>query len=119
MIKKHLIKIIVSITLSLTLTNYSYSSESGPVFGTKPKEAKNASKQEQKKYKPKLSREELFQKADSNKNGDISKEEFMDTNSAKRSPLKASISFATMDLNKDSTLSLEEFKNPPKRQYKK
>lgn len=115
------LKNILSIVIVTVLLGFSSSTGLGAeptadsVFGTKPKETQVSKKGGEKPMRPKVSRDEIFQRIDVNKDGRVSKEEFMSTKASKRSPTKSSLAFAKMDKNADGQLSLEEFKNPPRK----
>jgi hypothetical protein len=112
-------KLLLMLTIlagQITMGEKTYSQDPGPVFGTIPKESKTTQNEKQQKKPQSVSKEELFKKIDKDNNSIVSKEEFMSTRSAKKSPTKASLSFARMDRNGDGQLSLEEYKNPPQKQ---
>ena len=57
--------------------------------------------------------EEAFKNLDTNKDGFLSKEEFLAGPRAKKDPAKAEEHFKAMDKNGDGKVSLEEFKAAP------
>ena len=62
--------------------------------------------------KPKMTPEEIFTKKDADKDGKISKEEYL---KGSKDATKAEASFAKKDTNKDGFLSKEEFTVAPKK----
>lgn len=69
--------------------------------------------------KPHHNPEEVFKKLDSNNDGSISKEEFLEGPRAKANPAKAAEHFKMMDKDGDGKLSLEEFKAGAGKHHKK
>lgn len=64
------------------------------------------------KPKPKVSPEEMFTKKDADKDGKISKEEFL---KGSKDAAKSEASFTKKDKDKDGSLSKEEFTAAPKK----
>ncbi len=62
--------------------------------------------------KPKMTPEEMFTKKDADKDGKISKEEFL---KGSKDAAKSEASFAKKDADKDGSLSKEEFTAAPKK----
>jgi Ca2+-binding EF-hand superfamily protein len=60
------------------------------------------------KGKPKMSPEDLLKKLDTDKDGKISKEEWMASPQAKKDEAKATERFTRMDKNSDGFITLEE-----------
>lgn len=63
-----------------------------------------------------VDRESKFKKIDSNKDGVVTKDEFLATTRSKNNPKKATVGFLKLDKNNDGSISLEEFKTPTKKQ---
>jgi len=72
----------------------------------------DAPKKPDDKGKPKLTPEELFAKKDADKDGKISKEEFL---KGSKDAAKSEASFTKKDTDKDGFLSKEEFTAAPKK----
>ena len=68
----------------------------------------DAKKPEGDKGKPKMSPEEMFAKLDTDKDGKISKAEFMASPAAKKDEAKATERFGKMDKNADGSLTKDE-----------
>lgn len=112
-------KILYIFTFAFVLTaNELLSQEAGPVFGTIPKESQALKEGVSPKKPQKISKEQVFKNIDKDNNGSISKEEWMARKSAKKSPTRAQLTFASTDRDGDQSISLEEYKNPPKRKSK-
>lgn len=62
--------------------------------------------------KPKMTPEEMFTKKDADKDGKVSKEEFL---KGAKDATKAEATFAKKDTNKDGFISKEEFTVAPKK----
>ncbi len=60
------------------------------------------------KGKPKMNPEEMFKRLDTDKDGKVSKAEFMASPNAKKDEAKATERFGKMDKNSDGSLTLEE-----------
>lgn len=67
-----------------------------------------AKKPEGDKGKPKMNPEEMLKKLDTDKDGKISKAEFLASPNAKKDEAKATERFGKMDKNSDGSLTLEE-----------
>ncbi|OYW78056.1 MAG: hypothetical protein B7Z37_00885 [Verrucomicrobia bacterium 12-59-8] len=65
--------------------------------------------------KPKMSPEEMFTKKDADKDGKISKEEFL---KGSKDAAKSETAFTAKDKDKDGSLSKEEFTAAPKKKKK-
>jgi Ca2+-binding EF-hand superfamily protein len=60
------------------------------------------------KGKPKMNPEEMLKRLDTDKDGKVSKAEFMASPNAKKDEAKATERFGKMDKNSDGSLTLEE-----------
>jgi Ca2+-binding EF-hand superfamily protein len=60
------------------------------------------------KGKPKMNPEEMLKKLDTDKDGKVSKAEFLASPNAKKDEAKATERFGKMDKNSDGSLTLEE-----------
>ncbi len=69
-----------------------------------------ASAQDQSGDKPKATPEARFAKMDTDHDGKVTKEEFMGTKRGQENPEKAAQKFGSMDSDKNSSISLDEFK---------
>lgn len=67
------------------------------------------------KGKPKLSPEEIIKKLDTDKDGKVSKAEFLASPQAKKDEAKATERFGKLDKNTDGFITQEEFSAAPKK----